>query len=252
SVLNSTVKVNVSLAKHARALKYSLEVDWKESTGEYMPLLCFHLPYAYESDTAICDIPGGTITRKAANHDIACQTYIAAKSADDSGRCVGLSVDSKYGYRMYGGSLYSTLIHTPAYPDPYPERAIHTINLYVTVGSDCTKALQEQTMAFYRPLRFIPTSAHKGTLKPEGTLFGVSASTAVITSVDTSDDGRLLIRVGEYTGNDTEIKLTFAKTPKSASLVNLMQEELSTLKPSRGAVSFKLPKWKIAQVHVEF
>lgn len=107
-------------------------------------------------------------------------------------------------------------------------------------------------MAFYRPLRFIPTSAHKGTLKPEGTLFGVSASTAVITSVDTSDDGRLLIRVGEYTGNDTEIKLTFAKTPKSASLVNLMQEELSTLKPSRGAVSFKLPKWKIAQVHVEF
>ncbi|NLZ36762.1 MAG: alpha-mannosidase [Clostridiales bacterium] len=251
-VLNSTVRVNVSLAKHARALKYAIEVDWKESTGEFMPLLCYRLPYAYESDTAVCDIPGGTITRKAANHDIACQTYIAAKSADDSGRCVGLSVDSKYGYRMYGGSLYSTLIHTPAYPDPYPERAIHKINLYVTVGSDCPKVLQEQTMAFYRPLRFIPTSAHKGALKPEGTLFGVSASTAVITSVDTSDDGRLLIRVGEYTGNDTDIKLTFAKTPKSASLVNLMQEELSALKPSRGAVSFKLPKWKIAQVHVEF
>ena len=254
-VLSSTVSADITLAKGAKALKYSLTVDWKEIKGEYIPDLIFRLPYAYDSDAVICDIPAGVVERAPENHDIPCSQFAAVKPSNESKRAVGLAVDSKYGYRFFEGALSSTLIHTAGGPDPYPERAIHSINLWVTVGSTCPKALEDAATALNRPLRFVPTNTHKGKLKPRGsfmTFANTADSTAVINSVETADDGSLLVRAVEYCGDKTDVKLTFASAPKSAEIVNLMQESCGKAKISGKNVTFPLEAYKIGAVRIGF
>ena len=254
-VLGSTVSADVTLSKGSKALQYALTVDWKETKGEYIPDLVYRLPYAYDSNAVICDIPGGATERAPENHDIPCSQFAAVKPSNESKRAVGLAVDSKYGYRFFEGALTSTLIHTAGGPDPYPERAVHNIKVWVTVGSSCPKALEDAATALNHPLRFVPTDSHKGKLKPSGsflTFANTAESTAVINSVEPADDGSLIVRAIEYCGDKTDVKLTFPSAPKSAEIVNLMQESCGKAKISGKSVILPLGEYRIGAVKIGF
>ena len=51
--------------------------------------------------------------------------------------------DSKYGYRGQKESLNLTLINSSVSPDPYPERGIHTITLWVGAASGDAKEAED-------------------------------------------------------------------------------------------------------------
>ena len=202
-VKNSSITCDVTLAAHANSLTYNLSVDWNEAHQEdTIPVLALRIPYAYECGGFLCDVPGGSVVRAAQNHDIPALQYVCAKN--ENGSSLVLSADSKYGYRAFDGCLIATLINTARYPDPYPERGRHDIKVSVGVGGNCPKALENYASAQNRPLYYVPVNPHKGVLSPRGSFLSIErGSTAVISSVETADDGSLLIRVYEDCGKDT-------------------------------------------------
>ena len=58
------------------------------------------------------------------------------------GRVVALASDCKYGFRLAKGKLYCTLINVSENPDPYPERGIHEISLYIIPADSVASELR--------------------------------------------------------------------------------------------------------------
>ena len=72
--------------------------------------------------------------------DMPSQRLAAAELS--GGRVVALASDCKYGFRLAKGNLYCTLINVSENPDPYPERGIHEISLYIIPADSVASELR--------------------------------------------------------------------------------------------------------------
>lgn len=248
---SSPITVEISLFEGARSLTYNITADWSETHQPTIPVLAFIMPHNYETNEYICDIPAGSIIRRAANHDIPALQYVCAKNPD--GLSAALITDSKYGYHCFDGAIVSTLINTAEYPDPYPERGIHNIKVSVAVLTPCPKTLEDYAGALNHPLMYIPSNRHEGSIAPEHSFMELTSDSAVLSSVDTAADSTLTVRLYESCGHDTEVTLNFDRQVKKAEFCDLMEKKISgdiTIDVSK--VTFDLKKWRICQLKLTF
>ncbi len=200
-VMHSTVKMTVSLDAGADALRYRFEVDWHETSRaqDWNPLLSFRLPLNARSDALLTDVPGGWARRAAREMDVPALT-----GAWPSGQnpAAALITDCKYGFRLADDTLSVTLINTSGAPDPYPERGIHAITLYVALTDGDPVHLRRKAETLLRPMTPVPTAAHGGSLAPRQSLLGFEAAHSVLTSVRIADDGALAVRMYEAGGRE--------------------------------------------------
>jgi alpha-mannosidase len=223
-VLGSTIHTEVTLDRNSRALAYNIKADWNEVGGEQVPVLVYNIPLAYKAQGYLCDIPAGSIVREPRNADIPSLQYISAKRKE--GNSIAIVTDSKYGYRGYENNLTATLINTATSPDPYPERGIHNIKLFVAVAPADPNGMGVLATDLNHPMSYVSTNPHKGILHPEAALMKLSAGSAVISAVSAANDGCLLVRVFETYGTDTKVQIEFPKQVKSAVYINLAEKEL--------------------------
>jgi alpha-mannosidase len=223
-VLGSTIRTEVTLDCNSKALAFNATVDWNEVGGEQVPVLVYNIPLAYEAQGYLCDIPAGSIIREQRNGDIPALQYVSARRKE--GNSISIVTDSKYGYRGYDNNLTSTLINTSTSPDPYPERGIHNIKLFVTVAPADAKGMEVLASDLNHPMSYVSTNPHKGTLPPEQSLLKVSGGSAVVSSVSSSSDGGLLVRLYETCGKNTSVQVEFSKRVKTAVYVDLGEKEL--------------------------
>ncbi len=85
------------------------------------------------------DVPAGVIDREPKPQDLPALTFAAAVSGD---RAAYLASDCKYGYRNWDGDLSVTLINSAGSPDPYPERGIHRITVWLGASQSDAVALK--------------------------------------------------------------------------------------------------------------
>ena len=205
-ILSSTVTTTVSLDAGAKVLCFALEVDWNEAAGagDHVPVLVYRVP-TLDGDKILCDVPAGAMLRDAAHQDVAGLTYAQAGGA-------ALFTDCKYGYRLAEGVLMATLINSAGSPDPYPERGIHKIRLWLSPTCCDPVALKQQSEALMRPLIAMPTKAKPGALSAVQSLMGFSSASSALSAVELSKAGALIVRAFEMKGlTDTvEIELPFA------------------------------------------
>ena len=142
TMLNSSVKTKVTLDAGAKALKYSFTVDWHESAAKSvnLPVLVYRMPVANQATDVLMDVPAGSAIRSARAMDLPALSYAAAVG---EGNVPVIVTDCKYGYRLDRHELIATLINTASGPDPYPERGIHAIELYVAAEKPCPKAMKK-------------------------------------------------------------------------------------------------------------
>lgn len=224
TIKSSTITVNVTLDKHAKAVQYSTIVDWNEIGGETVPVLNFSVPVAYKTDSYRYDIPAGSIVRKGMELDVPGLQYGCAVSPTDDS--VVVVTDSKYGYRGIDNTISTTLINSATNPDPYPERGIHHINIAVGISKSCPKVLEDFATAINHKLSFHSSNSHKGKLPLEHSLFAFEGGTAVVSAVTQSNRGDILVRLYETCGKSTVVEMEFYKEVLSAKFVNLMEANL--------------------------
>ena len=137
TVENSTAEVTYVLEKDQPLVRVELKVDWKEIGKDIIPVLTWQTPLSYQTDAFRYDVPAGSTVRRGINNDVPGLRYGMALRMDGSSAI--LVSDSKYGYRGQKESLNLTLINSSVSPDPYPERGIHTITLWVGAASGDAK-----------------------------------------------------------------------------------------------------------------
>ena len=257
---SSNIKTTISLDKDAKALAYSFDVNWEEysrlsgngwdanSMSENIPLLIYHLPLANSPATYQTDIPAGHIRRPGRHQDVCGLQYGAA--VYDNSRAVAIITDCKYGYRGVDDSLSLTLINTANFPDPYPERGVHKINLWVAVEDSCPKALKTAADNFCYPMNYVSTGSHGGKLPPESSLLKLDAKTTVFSSAGLMPDGSLYVRVYETCGKNDSVTLTLPFEPKNAKLVDLSGNETGSATVSGNKVTFPIAANCIAGVKI--
>ena len=248
-VMHSTVIVKISLDKDADTLHYDFTVDWHEirQAQDYIPVLTYRLPLKKNAQTLLTDVPAGAAHREARHIDVPALTGACAKSDTTT---AALLCDCKYGFRLAENVLSCTFINTAVEPDPYPERGIHKINLFVTLTDGRPAALKAKGETLIRPMTCVPTASHKGTLPPKHSLLTANTAHSVITSVQTAGDGALTVRLYEAEGTTDTVTLHLPFTPQKAVLTDLNETVLADAKTENNTITFPVEAYRVAQVKI--
>lgn len=221
----SKMKVTPILNAGEKALRFFVEVEWNEVTGEdSAPLLVFRVPHSEKIGKYLCDVPAGAIYREPRNQDIPCLRFCAA--IRESGSALALMPDSKYGYRAEHDALSVTLINTSNYPDPFPDRGLHTVNIALAIGQDDAKELEDTASCFNHPAYFLSNNSHPGELPLEHSYLRLEAASTVLSAVLPADEpDAILVRFYENGGSDDDITLHFSRDVTDAVTVDLCGRE---------------------------
>lgn len=192
----STAEVTYSLEAGSQMLEAALKIDWQEQGGDTVPVLVWKAPAQKLTGRFRYLIPAGSILRGPFANDV---PGTAGAAIREDGAALILTSDSKYGFRGDMDSLTLTLINSATYPDPYPERGIHHITLWLGCGADDAQEEQELADAVNHRLLYQPSSVHEGILPACCGLAELVSGSVAVTSVQ-MESGALLIRGYETAG----------------------------------------------------
>lgn len=247
-ILSSSVITRAALDAGARELRYAWEIDWQETAEkeDTVPVLVFRAPLKEKAGECLCDVPGGFLKREAAWRDIPCLTFASAPNGQ---RALTLAADSKYGYRLAEGVLSCVLINSAGNPDPYPERGLHRITLWLRVSGEKPAALLRRTEALNRPLIALSTKAQPGELPPVMRLMQFRAESAALSGVELTEDGKLRVRTVETGGKNDTVTLILPFAVKAALLTDMKGNEAGKARAEGegSTVTFDIGPWRIQE-----
>lgn len=226
-VRGSKMEVTYSLDLGASVVKMTVKIDWHDhGVGKDMiPVLDYRVPLAYETDQYMYDIPAGAIRREEIHNDVPGLQYGMAICKTGESNAVLVS-DSKYGYRGADNTIALKLINSAVNPDPYPERGIHNITLWLGVCAANEKKAEELATVCNHNLFYQPSNCHTGSLPMENSLLKVEAENVVVSAVVPGEDGSILVRVYENVGQCDQAVITFTEEVTRAEAVNLSGDVL--------------------------
>ncbi|MBB6674624.1 alpha-mannosidase [Cohnella nanjingensis] len=227
----SKLAAEVSLDAGSSMLGFEVECDWQEigKMGQGIPQLHFHLPFAYDCDEYVYDIPFGTVVRKARGQDVPANGWALGRRKTGSGRSFMLLVGAKHGFRGTDNSLNVTLLRSSYDPDPHPELGIHRFRFAVAlVGSESNSELIDLGQKFLHPLHVVADKAHEGRLPTTYSMAGPISGGVAVSAIKLAEDGSgdWIIRFYETEGKKTEAGMRLPGAPRQARLVDLHEEAL--------------------------
>lgn len=248
-MLHSSVKTEVTLEEGARALKYSFSVDWSEAASQSKthPVLIYRMPLKDKAEQVLMDVPAGCAVRTARAMDLPGLSFAAALTGE---KVPYIVTDCKYGYRLDRSELIATLINTAGGPDPYPERGIHAIELYLGVEKADEKVMKETAAALIKPMFGIPCAAHPGKLPMNGAFLDFRGDTAVLDSFSWAD-GAYRARISEMCGKGCKVTLALPANITKATLTDLEGHEIGAAEISGDCVSFEIGAYRLAQLNLK-
>ena len=223
---SSKVTYTVSLAAGARWLDFDCDVDWREVgvPGERTQQLNFALPIETCLGGFMHDIPGGILERPAANQDMPCQSFSAARYT--KGRALMLMSDSKYGFRCEMSEKYGYItmnldcLRSSSDPDPYPEFGRHRFRIGIGVSKADGVSLLNTSHAFCHPASVVSDIPRKGGGESMRSP-GVAVAGAFLQAAKLAEDSdALILRLVEPNGADAEVEVTLWTDVKSADVVD--------------------------------
>ena len=248
-MLHSSVKTEVTLEEGARALKYSFSVDWSEAASQSKthPVLIYRMPLKDKAEQVLMDVPAGCAVRTARAMDLPGLSFAAALTGE---KVPYIVTDCKYGYRLDRSELIATLINTAGGPDPYPERGIHAIELYLGVEKADEKVMKETAAALIKPMFGSPCAAHPGKLPMNGAFLDFRGDTAVLDSFSWAD-GAYRARISEMCGKGCKVTLALPANITEATLTDLEGHEIGAAEISGDCVSFEIGAYRLAQLNLK-
>lgn len=248
-VASSTAKVIYTLDKHQPTVQMEMIIDWHEIGSEIIPVLDYKVPLAYVTEVYQYDIPAGMTRRGALSNDVPALQY--GMAVNQQGLSAVLISDSKYGYRGKDHTIALSLINSSTSPDPYPERGIHHIKLWLGTSNGNAKATKDMATLCNHSMFYQPSNSHHGTLPMEDSLLEASSESVVISAVLPAEDGAMLIRGYETAGHKGHINLTLKDPVTSAVATNLFEEEVELeVKVDKQTIDLDVAPYSLFEVKV--
>ena len=232
-------------------------IDWHE----HHILLKAAFPLAATAPYATYEIPYGTIERpttRNSSYEKARFEVPAIRWADlgDGKHGFSLLNDSKYGYDAKGNVLRLTLLRSPESPDPNTDQGEQdfTYALYPHAG-DWKQALAErQGWSFNYKLKATQVKRHSGSLPATHSFIAVDPENVILTAVKKAeDDDALILRIYEWAGKDSAVKIHLPHGVLSAVQTNLMETpEGAPLEMQNDTVIVDVKPYSINSIKVFF
>jgi len=214
-VSNSTFTVLYQLKAGQPWLEITVEVRWFErgshETG--IPRLAIRFPMGFTGESALYEIPYGTLERKAMNgREVPSLRWADVRTKDG---CLAVLNDSRYSHSYDGRTLRVALLRSTYSPDPLPEIGDHRIRFAIAPHSEdvTTADLIRAGAAFNQPLQVVSTDVHAGKL-PSVLEDGVSCaeSNVIVTQLKRAEDSdELVFRLQETAGTTTTAHVTLSE-----------------------------------------
>jgi len=217
----SKAEVTYILDRHQAAVRMEMKIDWHEIGKDTVPVFCYRVPLAYHTKQFRYDIPAGYVERDIVNNDVPALKY--GMALNQGKPAVLLSSDCKYGFRGLEDMLSLTLINSSVNPDPYPERGIHAVNLWLGICEDDPKLAEEMAWGYQHKLFYQPSNCHYGTLPMESGLAETMSEGCVVTAIVPQGD-EIVVRGYNVKGEKAVMALRFEKEIEAARAVNLFGE----------------------------
>lgn len=236
-------------------IRFETEVDWKERRR----MLRTAFPINVITNKVECDIQFGSVERSTTENtswENAQFEICAQKWVDLSQQDYGAAVlnNGKYGYRVKDTTIDINLLRSPCYPDTNADYGKHafTYALYPHKGGRIEARVNEHAYALNMPMTVVKVGVD-GQIesKPSAKLMDFEGGTAVIESIKAAEDGKgMILRIYESAGANTAVTLAPNFRFQRASVVDLMEKEVTECSVMSGVISAQLKPFEILSIKI--
>lgn len=249
----SKITVTVTLPKNSSVLEYKINTDWREigAHGSVIPTLRFKMPLSFKSNTALYDIPMGTINRPQLPHDVPARNF--AFVSDGCGKGIALMCNAQGAYRYFEDTLGVTLIRSTDNPDHLPEFGKHDHKVAIGILDDDKKTIFAAAQSFTLPLLSASVCAHKGTVPAEHSWLKVEGD-VIVSAVKTPEDNQkgLIVRFYSISEEEAQVNIKLYGEPKCATIVNTLENETGKAEINGNTVTLTAKPLSLYTVKITF
>ena len=159
---------------------------------------------------------------------------------------------------MTEDTLAVSLINTANYPDPYPDRGLHVVNIALAIAKNCPKQLEDIANIYTHPTYFLSNNSHRGVLPMDMSFMEFIAKSSVLSSVlpvekSCENTKEFHVRFYEMEGKKDKVILKFKETPIKVWCVDLNGKEMeSDIQIEGMEVCVSVQPYTIREVKVVF
>ncbi|MDP4087731.1 MAG: alpha-mannosidase [Bacillota bacterium] len=254
--LNSTIVQKLHIYNDMPRIDFETDIDWKER----QILLKAAFPVDVHADKATYEIQYGNVERPThwnTSWDYARFEVCAHKWADISEEGYGTALlnDCKYGHDIKDSVMRLTLLKSAVNPNIDADREKHKFiySLYPHSGDWKEGKVAQAAYKLNSPLTVKVEGPHEGTLPNLLSMFKVDKDNVIIEVVKKAEDSEdIIIRLYEYQNRRTKVQVKAFKTIGKAAECDLMENEISVLKPQKDNFSFEIKPYEIKTFKINF
>jgi alpha-mannosidase len=218
-------------------------------------------PLSSSGPTATYEIPYGTIERPTTRNNSFEKARFevpALRWADLGDGAHGFSLinNCKYGYDAKGNVLRLTLLRSTVSPDPTADRGLQQFvySLYPHSGDWKSALTERHAWDFNYELKALQPEKHSGRLPSNYSFIEVEPDNVILTAVKKAeDDNALILRLYEWKGEETHVKIHLPRGVKSAISTNLMEvKDDLPLEVSDRSIAVDVKPYSIDTLEVRF
>ncbi|MGN7764205.1 alpha-mannosidase [Paenibacillus sp. 22594] len=218
----TTITQRIVFYRDTARIDFQTEMDWHG----HNQLLKVAFPVDIHAVEATYDIQFGNVKRPThwnTSWDYARFETGAHQWADlsEKGYGVALLNDCKYGYDIKDSVMRLTLLKSAVHPNPEQDQGQHafTYALYPHTGDFVDGGVVQEAWELNNPLRTVP-----GELEGDA-LFSIEGKHVLADAIKRSEDGsHVVLRLHEYAGSQTRVRVESAYPIVSWQECNLMEE----------------------------
>jgi alpha-mannosidase len=216
------------------------DFDWQETHV----MLKAAFPLAASSTQATYEIPYGTIQRPTTRDNSVEKARFevaALRWADlgDGQHGFSLMNQSKYAYDAVGNVLRLSLLRSPMYPAPDADKGEQhfLFSLYPHAGTWQQAMTERRGYELNYGLMVMQPSIHTGTLPAMHSFLTVDGDGVVVTAMKKAEDSNgIVLRMYEWQGKTSTIRITVPGAPKSVEEIGMMEGDAGTPQTLHGNV----------------
>ncbi|WP_310830986.1 alpha-mannosidase [Paenibacillus pedocola] len=243
----SVITQDIIFYRDTARMDFRTVIDWQG----HNQLLKTAFPVDIHALEATYDIQFGNVKRPThwnTSWDYARFETVGHQWADVSEKGYGVALlnDCKYGYDIKDRVLRLTLLKSAVHPDPEQDQGHHafTYALYPHTGDFVEGGVVQEAWELNNPLRAVP-----GQLEGEP-LFSIGGGHVLVDAVKRSEDGAdIILRLHEYAGSRTQVRIESAYSIASWQECNLMEEPQGEWRED--GLSFQIKPYEIRTFRIK-
>jgi alpha-mannosidase len=234
----------IYLYSELKRIDFELIIDWNGSNK--MVKVAF--PLNVKNDSAVYEIPYGTIKRPNSGEEQAAQQWV---DLSDDHYGVSLLNDSRYGYDVTDNTIRLSVLRSPDHPvEATDEKGTHLLkySLYPHNGNWSSANTMQKAYEFNNPLIVLNESSHNGSLPASYSFLEIYPENLIVTVLKKAEDSDdLIVRFYETKGSEcmAQIRLSPFLGIDAVHKTDLLENELEDIPLNKNDFETKVGKFSI-------